>query len=499
MPNPLKKLAGQTAIYGLSSIIARLLNYLLTPLYTSEHVFDPEQYGIITEMYAYVAFLIIFLTYGMETAFFRFIGKDASKKVIVFATAAKSLIITSLLFMLGAVLFSEPIGRALHYPNHTEYVVWFAIIVGLDAISTLPLALLRSEDKALRFAGVNMVNVGINIGLNLFFLAYCLPKFQAGESNWLIETFYDPEIGVGYVFISNLLASIVKFLLLSPYLLRARGFDKKLLKEMLRYALPLLVVGIGWYVNENFDRIMLKFLLFDKLGEVETMKMVGIYGANYKLSIVIMLFIQAFRYAADPFYFGRQGKPGAEKIYASLMTYFIIIVCIIFLMVTLFIDVFKNFIPNEVYWAGLGTVPILLMANIFQGVYYNLSFWYKFIDKTKYGAYMAILGASITLILNFIFIPEYGYRACAWVTFTAYGSIMVLSYFIGQRYYPIPYELKRIGAYLGGTVVIYFLFGYLKEMVPFHPLILASGFFFGFMAVTYVMEKSRVKALRMED
>jgi O-antigen/teichoic acid export membrane protein len=204
LANPLKKLAGQTAIYGLSSIVARLLNYLLTPLYTSKNVFDPEQYGIITEMYAYVAFLIIFLTYGMETAFFRFISRESSKKNLVFATAVKSVLTSSLIFMVLATFFSEPIGIALHYPDNTEYVIWFAIIVGLDAISTLPLALLRSEDKALKFAGINMANVAINIGLNLFFLAYCLPMYQAGQSNFLVDTFYNPEIGVGYVFIANL-------------------------------------------------------------------------------------------------------------------------------------------------------------------------------------------------------------------------------------------------------------------------------------------------------
>ncbi|NNK80958.1 MAG: oligosaccharide flippase family protein, partial [Flavobacteriales bacterium] len=307
MANPLKQLAGQTAIYGLSSIVARLLNYLLTPLYTSKNVFDPEQYGIITEMYAYVAFLIIFLTYGMETAFFRFASKDPSRKQLIFSTAARSLVTTSAIFMTMATLFSEEIGRALHYPDHTEYVIWFAIIVGLDAIGTLPLARLREENKAYRFAFINLANVGINIGLNLFFLAYCLPKTLAGESNWLIETFYDPEIGVGYVFIANLIASIVKFLLLSPYIIMSKGFDKAILKNMLRYSLPLLVVGIGWYINENFDRILLKFLLFEEKGEVATMQEVGVYGANYKLSIIIMLFIQAFRYAADPFYFGRQG------------------------------------------------------------------------------------------------------------------------------------------------------------------------------------------------
>ena len=224
MSNPLKKLAGQTAIYGLSSIVARLLNYLLTPLYTSENVFDTEQYGIITEMYAYVAFLIIFLTYGLETAYFRFMSKEPTRKQLIFATAAKSLLTTSAVFITLATLFSEQIGRWLHYPDHTEYVIWFAIIVGLDAVATLPMAKLRSENKPLRFAMVNLANVGINIGLNLFFLAYCLPHFQAGDSNWLIDTFYDPDIGVGYVFIANLIASIAKFLLLSPALLKTREF-----------------------------------------------------------------------------------------------------------------------------------------------------------------------------------------------------------------------------------------------------------------------------------
>ena len=499
MANPLKKLAGQTAIYGMSSIVARLLNYLLTPLYTSKNVFDPEQYGIITEMYAYVAFLIIFLTYGMETAFFRFISRESSKKNLVFATAVKSVLTSSLIFMVLATFFSEPIGIALHYPDNTEYVIWFAIIVGLDAISTLPLALLRSEDKALKFAGINMANVAINIGLNLFFLAYCLPMYQAGQSNFLVDTFYNPEIGVGYVFIANLIASVAKFLLLSPALIKAKGFDRLLLKDMLRYALPLLVVGIGWYVNENFDRIMLKFILFDELGEVATMEQVGIYGANYKLSIVIMLFIQAFRYAADPFYFGRQGKQDAEKIYASLMTYFIIIVCSIFLMVTLFLDVFKYFIPNEAYWAGLSIVPILLMANIFQGIYYNLSFWYKFIDKTHYGAFMALVGAAITLILNAILIPLYGYKACAWVTFSAYGAIMLLSYFIGQRHYPIAYELKRIAFYVILAVGMYLMHTYLKADLPFSPLFLSGAFFIGYLLTIVFLERRRVLALRMGE
>lgn len=499
MSNPLKKLAGQTAIYGLSSIVARLLNYLLTPLYTSKNVFNPEQYGIITEMYAYVAFLIIFLTYGLETAFFRFMAKDPTRKHLIFATAAKSLLTTSAIFISMATLFSDEIGTWLHYPDHTEYVIWFAIIVGLDAVATLPLARLRSENKALRFALINLANVGINIGLNLFFLAYCLPKFQAGETSWLIEIFYDPEIGVGYVFIANLIASIVKFLLLSPYLLKARGFDFQLLKQMLRYALPLLFVGIGWYINENFDRIMLKFLLWPEHGEVYTMEQVGIYGANYKLSIIIMLFIQAFRYAADPFYFGRQDKEGSRELYAGIMNVFIITVCSIFLLVTLFLDIFKYFIPNDAYWVGLSIVPILLMANIFQGIYYNLSFWYKFIDKTIYGAWLALAGACITLGLNFMLIPIYGYIACAWVTLTAYGTIMVLSYLIGQRYYRIPYQVGRILTYLGLTITIYLAFTYFKETFGIFKHLFAALGLVGFMSLGYLMEKRNFHLFRLKE
>lgn len=496
--NPIRQLASQTAIYGLSSIVARLLNYLLTPLHTAKNVFTTEQYGIITEMYSYVAFLIIFLTYGMETAFFRFINKDPERKDLVFATAVKSLFLTSTIFITLAMLFRIPIGEFLRYPQHTEYVVWFAIIVGLDALSTMPMARLRADDKAVRFALVNLTNVLINIGLNLFFLAYCLPKYQAGDTNALIDMVYDPEIGVGYVFIANLVASIVKFFMLSPAMLRARGFDSTTLRQMLRFSMPLLIVGLGWYVNENFDRIMLKFLLTEDYGETYARSQVGIYGANYKLSIIIMLFIQAFRYAADPFYFSKQRGEGAKELYADIMNYFILIVCTIFLVVTLFIDVFKYFIPNQAFWVGLGIVPILLMANVFQGIYYNLSFWYKLIDKTHFGAYLALLGAAITLLLNYFLIPIYGYWACAWTTFTAYGSIMVVSYLIGQRYYRVPYRLGSILLYLIVSGVIYFCFHFFGEWMGSFKLVLAAVAVIGFIGLGARIEGldlRRIKAL----
>jgi O-antigen/teichoic acid export membrane protein len=470
----IRKLAGQTVLYGLSSIVGRLLNYLLTPLYTTKEVFSVEQYGVITEMYSYVAFLVIFLTYGMETSLFRYATKLPDKKKIVIATVLRSILVTSSVFIVLCAVFQQSIAEFLKYPDHSEYVLWFAIIVGLDALSAIPMAKLRLEDKPLRFALINLGSVLVNIALNLFFLAYCLPKYHAGDSNALIDLVYNPAIGVGYVFIANLISSIFKFLLLAPSVAKSfKGFDFSIFKEMMKYALPLLIVGIGFYINENFDRIMLKRMLYNTSGEAEALRQVGIYGANYKLSIIIILFIQAFRYAADPFYFNKNKDVDAKDQYAQIMNWFLIVVCSIFLMVTLFID----------YWEGLVILPVLLMANIFQGLYYNISFWYKLTDKTHYGSYLAIFGAMITLVLNYIFIPQYGYVACAWVTFTTYGTMLLISYFLGQKFYKVPYDLKRIFLYIVTTVLIYFGFDMIKDdLGPWRytlAFLLLAGFSFG--------------------
>lgn len=450
----LKKLAGQTAIYGLSSIVARFLNYLLVPLHTA--VFVPQQFGIITEMYAYVAFLIIILTYGMETAFFRFNSKEGHEPNTVFSTILSSLIGTTSVFILMAILFAQPIADWLLYSDNKEYVVWFAIIVGLDAITSIPLAKLRSENKAKTFAGVNITNVIVNIGLNIFFLGYCLPLVKSGGSNWLTETFYDPNTGVGYVFIANLLASSVKFLLLAPTMLK--GFVRprfELLKPMLFYALPLLIAGLAGMMNEMFDRVMLKRLLYPILGEDQAMFQLGVYGACYKLSIIISLMIQAFRYAAEPFFFSQEKEAGSKQLYAKVMTYFVWVLAGTFLFVMLYLDLFKYFIPNKAYWEGLKVVPILLMANIFLGIYYNQSVWYKLTDKTGLGAGLAIFGGIITVVLNLLFIPKYGYMASAWATFACYGSMMVVSYLLGKKYYPVPYELGKLTMMVGGAVLFY--------------------------------------------
>jgi O-antigen/teichoic acid export membrane protein len=486
----LKKLAGQTAIYGLSSIVGRFLNYLLVPLHTG--VFSTDQFGIITEMYAYVAFLVILLTYGMETAFFRFSTKENDKKEKVYSTIISSLVSSTFLFIALSVIFQHSVADWLRYPNNSEYVVWFAIIVGLDALSSIPLARLRQENKAFRFAFVNLSNVFVNIALNLFFIGYCLPMHQAGNSNFLIETFYNPEIGVGYVFIANLVASVFKFLLLLPEMLKARyGFDKAILKEMMIYSMPLLIAGLAGIINETLDRIMLKRMLFDSLGEKDTMSIIGIYGANYKVSIIITLFIQAFRYAAEPFFFAQAKEKDPHILYARIMNYFVIVCATIFLGVMLYIDILKYFIPNQTYWVGLKVVPILLLANVFLGIYYNQSVWYKLTDKTRYGALLAIFGAAITVTVNYFFIPEYNYIASAWATLACYGSMMVASYFLGQHFYPVPYNLGKIFGYIIAAISLYFIstkIPYYSELVHYS---LNSLLMLLFLTGIYIIERPK--------
>jgi len=456
MSNPLKKLASQTAIYGVTSIVGRLLNWFLVPIYIGTAKFTPDQYGIITEMYSYVAFLVVFLTYGMETAFFRFSTQQEYNSKKVYSTIIYSLFTTSFLFIAVAFLFDQSIANWLKYPNNKEFVTWFAMIVGLDAISSIPMAKLRADNKPIKFAFINFANIGVNIGSNLFYLAYCLPVYKSGETNWLIEIFYNPEIGVGYVFIANLVASFIKFLLLLPDMLVAKfSIEIELLKKMFVYALPLLIFGLAGIVNETIDRIMLKRMLFESKGELETMTQIGIYGACYKVSIIISLFIQAFRYAAEPFFFAQEKEKNAKETYAKIMTYFVIICATIFLGVMLYIDIVKYFIPNEAYWVGLQIVPILLFANISLGIYYNQSIWYKLGGKTKYGAYIGIFGAIVTILLNYIWIPVFGYVGSAWATLICYSSMCVVSFVLGHKYYPIKYDFYKIGLYLGIVLAIY--------------------------------------------
>lgn len=462
----IKKLLGQTAIYGSSSIIGRFLNFLLTPLYAIQ--FSNEQYGIITEMYAYVAFLVVFLTYGMETAFFRFSTIEKNNHSKVYTNTLFSLLTTTTIFIALTTLFSQNIANWLKYPDHNEYIIWFSLIVGLDAISSIPMAKLRLEEKAKKFAGINFINVGVNIILNLFFLVYCKESYENGNTNWIINMFYNPNIGVGYVFISNLIASIVKFSFLLPSMNFKGSFDFSLFKNMLRYASPMLLVGLAYVINETLDRAMLKSILHDQYLESgsasssnEALKMAlaqnGIYGANYKITMIVSMFIQAFRYASEPFFFKDQINKDSKETLSKVMNYFIIVLVFTFLVITMYLHIFKYFIPNSNYWVGLKVVPVLLAANICLGIYTSLSIWYKLSEKTIFGSLISITGVIITLIINFLFIPKYGYLASAYATLGCYGSMMLISYFFGQYFYPVKYKIRKFLVYFLSGGLIYYL------------------------------------------
>lgn len=458
----MKKLAGQTAIYGLSSMIGRFLNFLLVPLYTTT-VFTLDQFGIITKMYAFVGFAVVALTYGMETAYFRFTTlKDENKKK-VYSTTLTALFSSTTLFLIFALIFSQPIANFMGVRENNEYVVWFAIIVGLDAISSIPLAKLRADSKPMVFAAVNFINIGVNIGLNIFFLVYCAGNYNQGETNWIIDTFYNPELGVAYVFLSNLAASICKFIVLLPYMSFKSGFDYSILKRMFKYAYPMLFVGLAGIINEMLDRIIIDKIEYQKmlpeLGKVQAQVFAdtqnALYGANYKLAMMIYLFIQAFRFAAEPFFFSYEKNKDAKQVYVKIMTYFTLITLTMFLVLTLYLDVFKSFVRQVEYREGLHIVPILLGAYFFLGLYVNQSIWYKLSQKTKFGAYLAIFGAIITIALNYTFIPKYGYVAAAWTTLICYAAMTIASYFLGKKHYPIPYDLKKI---LGYSALAFMLF-----------------------------------------
>lgn len=455
LKNPIKQLAGQTAVYGLSSVLGRFLNYLLVPLHVA--IFQPAAYGVVTELYAYVSFLVIVLTYGMETAYFRFLHRNNSQSKNAFRTAFNSLLFTTTLFLFFSIVFKQSIADWILYPNNPEYVLWFAIIIGFDALSSLPMAKLRAQNKPFRFATVNLLSIGIVILLNLFFLLYCKPLVDHGNGNAITDLMYNPQIGVGYIFIANLVGSAFKFILLLPDIFKPGGeFDRKLLKTMLVYALPLMVFGLAGIINETFDRILLRRLLSGLKGDEYAQTQVGIYGANYKLAMLITIFIQAFRYAFEPFLFAHEKQKNSKITYAYIMNIYAGVVGILFLVVMLYIDLFKHLIiNNSEYWSGLKVVPILLLANIFLGLLYNLGIWFKLSDNTRKGMYLAIFGAIITIVLNYIFIPRYEYMASAYTTLITYFSMAVVSFLLGQYYYRIPYNVLRVLSFIVIPVLIY--------------------------------------------
>lgn len=472
----LRKLAGQTAIYGLSSIVARFLNFLLTPLYTSKGVFAPEEFGIITSLYAWAAFVNVVLTFGMETTFFRFAHRKELDPKRAYATAFFSVAGLSLFFTLLCALFPDAIAGGIRYPEQGRLVLMLAFALGLDAMTALPMARLRNEGRPWRFVSVNLLNVGVTIALSLYVFAYAKP--------------HDPGIGVGHVFLINLIASAVKFLVLVPQWPRIAAFDRALLRPMLVFAAPLAIAGLAGMVNETADRAVLKYLLPAGLADAQ----IGIYGACYKLAVLITLFIQAFRMGAEPFFFSHAKEQDSKRTFARIMNVFVAVCMSAFLLVMLFLDLFKWFIPNEAYHEGLRVVPILMLANVFLGIYYNQSVWYKLTDRTRAGSTISIAGALITLVGLFALIPVMGYLGAAWATLMCYASMAVISFVWGQRHYPIPYDVSRVLLYMAGAVFLWWG----AEQMPLQGALdhaLRAVVLVGYMAWAWRMEGGTLRSL----
>ena len=486
--NPLKKLVGQTAVYGLSSILGRILGYLLVPLYT--RVLSEAAYGSVVELYSYIALILIVLTYGMETAFFRF-AESTKKPKTVFGTAFSSIIISSIFFFVLVFGFKQNLADLIQYTNKPEYLSYLAIILFFDAINTIPYANLRLQNKPLRFVSIKLTGIFLNIGLNLLFILF-IPWMlksspESSLSSW-INTWYNSETKVDYIFISNVLSSGMQTLMFLPDFFKTKiQFDFKIWKQMIVFALPLLIFGLAGAINEVIDRVLLKYLLPENIA----MAQVGIYGAVYKISILMTIFIQAYRYAAEPFFFAQEKHKDAKEMYANMMKYFVMITSLIFLGTMLYMDIIIHFIDAK-FRSGAHVIPILLMANLFLGIYYNLSVWYKLTNKTRFGAYISIIGALITISLNFYWIPRIGFTGSAWATFICYGSMMVLSYIWGKKYYPIPYNLSRILFYLGLSIAFYYFSSILNYSNLTIKLSINTVILIVYMSILLLMEKKNL-------
>ena len=434
--NNMKGLAKDTAIYGLSSIIGKFLNYLLVPLYTYA-LARTADYGIVTNIYAWTALLLVILTYGMETGFFRFANRDDYDAPTVYKTAYVTLFCSSAFFALLVVLFQHPIANLLGYHDHAEFISMMFVTVAIDAFACIPFAYLRYQKRPYLFAGLKLLFVLLNIAFNLLFLVVL------GKND------------VFYVFLSNILATTIQTLCLLPFTFPRGGrFDGAVLKDMLRYSLPLLVLGVAGIMNQTLDRILFPYLYPYEDAEAQ----LGIYGACFKVAMVMMMFTQAFRYAYEPFVFAKHKDRHSVEAYADAMKYYIIFSYLIMMLVIFYLDIFRYIIAPD-YWEGLKIVPVVLWTYIFQGVYFNLSFWYKLTDETKWGAWFSIIGLVITFVLQVLFVPKIGYWASCGSSLVCYFVIMLLSYFIGQKKAPIPYDLKRISIYTMltiGLLAVYF-------------------------------------------
>ena len=494
----LKKFAGQTAIYGLSTIVARLLNFILTPIYVS--VYPAAVYGIFTTLFSYASMINALLAFGMETTFFRFLSKHEDRKAEVYSNSFIVVAVLAITFLIFTVLFSDSIAHYLHngkiagIDDYVRFVKYFIYILVADALSVVPFAKVRADGRPGRYGMIRLVNIFVFVALNLFFIygvPFMIRHDFPGAST--LSSFYR-QGWIGYVFISNVIASVVTFLMLIPEVLQIRPtFDQKLFREMFRYSWPVLIANISFIINENVDKIFLSELLPADISSLH----VGIYGACAKLAIFLSIFIQAFRLGAEPFFFSHAKNANARQTYARIMTFFIIAIAAIFIALVVNIEFLKYFIKGKddtqkaIYWSGLDVVPVLLFGYVCLGVYINLSVWYKLSDQTRFGLYISAVGAILTLVLNLIFIPKYSYMAAAWVSLIAYSTMMVVSYILGQRNYPIPYDVKKNLLYLLGAALIVFLSFY----VIYRKLFIGNILFVIFLFTALFFERKELSLI----
>jgi O-antigen/teichoic acid export membrane protein len=441
--------------YGVSSIFAKFLSYMLTPYLTLKFKGTPE-YGQYSLVYAAISFINVGVLFGLDYAFFRFISRKDLQKDL-YSTLLISMFSSTTLITILLIVFRMPLAQYIDVANHPEYITLSALLIALDALSALPFARLRHEGRPRKFALIRLSGILVNIALTFFFLSVC-PRLLKTHPNSIIALIYQPRFGfVGYALLANVLQNAFQLVLLYPLLKGIRWvFNTKLWREVMSYSLPLTVAGFGGMINETFDRIMLDWRL--PHANNYAAYQVGIYSGCYKLSLLITIFVQAFRMGAEPFFFRQSVEDSAQRTYARVMKFFVILISGMFLFVVLYIDIWKWFIMDHSMWVGLKVVPILLFANMFLGVYYNLSIWYKITTNTHAGAYITLIGAAITLVVNYVFIPKFGYMASAWATFICYGSMMAMSYVWGQRIYKVPYAWKKLSAYMVIVAVMYIVF-----------------------------------------
>lgn len=462
----IKSLAKDTAVYGLSSIVGRFLNWCLVPMYT--HVFPTEEYGVVTLVYSIVALLLVCLTYGMETGFFRFANHERWKDPMqVYTTALSALTVSSLSFCVISLIFSNVFAEWIDCEGHPSYVWMMGIAVSVDAFTSLPFAYLRYRRCAMRFAALKLVGIALNIGLNIFFILLLPQLAERGICGWM----WSADFGIGYIFLANLIASVVTLVLLMPELRMKWSYCGKLLHEMLVYSFPLLVLGLAGIMNQSIDKILYPLLVTDR---AEAMEGLGIYGANYKIAIIMVMFIQAFRFAYEPYIFAQHktldGRRSNEA-YVQAMKWYVIFGMLIFLGVMEMIDVVKWFIAPS-YFSGLRVVPLIMIAEFFFGVFFNLSVWYKITDRTIYGTWFSLLGLAVTLALNVAFVPSIGYMGCAVAALCCYGVMMVISWIVGRKKYPIGYDLKSAVFYFSVALGLWGLTALLQHVAELPGVVL---------------------------